>query len=104
MIGGSNPPARAVESRWFVESFDCCLCSWPIGLGAGFPPRISEFDSRRTLEFVAGAHRVGVTVAGSPRYGEGRKKRWPIGPVRSGRCPVTVKITGSNPVWVAEIR
>ena len=27
---------------------------------------------------------------------------WPIGPVWSGRCPVTAKITGSNPVWVAK--
>ncbi len=26
---------------------------------------------------------------------------WPIGPARSGRCPVTAEITGSNPVWVA---
>jgi hypothetical protein len=26
----------------------------------------------------------------------------PIGPVWSGRHPVTVEITGSNPVWVAD--
>ena len=25
----------------------------------------------------------------------------PIGPAWSGRCPVTAKIAGSNPVWVA---
>ena len=26
----------------------------------------------------------------------------PVGPARSGRCPVTAEITGSNPVWVAK--
>ena len=32
-----------------------------------------------------------------------KKRPRPIGPVWSGRHPVTVEITGSNPVWVADL-